>query len=379
MLRFLTASVLALIASTTAHAQVSESTGSESAITARASRGKGFNPDLGVNALMLYRNSNRGNDSASLEPNGVSLQEAEIQVTSDVDPYWRLVGTFSLHSEVSIDTTTTPPTRSSQWVFEPEEAFAESLDLPIVNLRVGKFKAAVGKHNQLHTHAFPFIDAPLQNSVLLGDEGLNDVGASVAVLAPVPWFSELSLQALSGQGEGLDYFQARSANAPVYVARFRNLWDLNDDLTAEIGLSAATGENAFARTTNVFEGDLTFKWRKNAAKALIWSTELLRRNLNASTDEVGQGFASWVQWQLAQRWWLQARAERLTFENQDPTANAAPSASQTKQSLLAGYIPTEFSGVRLQYDHLTDGAVPEEHKISLQLNFSIGAHPAHAY
>ena len=55
-------------------------------------------------------------------------------------------------------------------------------------------------------------------------------------------------------------------------------------------------------------------------------------------------------------------------------------APQNKQSALLGFFPSEFSGLRLQYDHLTTaGKSPDDHTLALQYSVSIGAHPAHAY
>lgn len=337
------------------------------------SRGNSFNPDIGVNALFLYENSNRGEDAGAAQRNGLGLQEAEIQFTSDVDPYWRFVSTFSLHQEV--DDSSTPAER--EYVFEAEEAFAETIALPRLTFRIGKFKTAMGKQNQIHTHALAFIDNPLQNTVLLGDEGLNDLGVSVAGLLPTPWFSELTLQGLSGQGEGLDYFQPATSNSYVGLLHWKNLIDLTDDLTSEIGASAASGKNQAASSTQLYGADITFKWRATAEQALIWSTELLRRDYNQATSEVGQGFASWVQVQFTRRWWAQARAEYLEIKDPADTTTAAP--YQRKQSALIAFVPSEFSGLRLQYDHLNDSGPKDEHKVMLQFNYSIGAHPAHAY
>lgn len=352
---------------------------SPSASIGSRSRGNSFNPDIGINSLMLYQNSNRGNDALTENRNGFGLQEAELQFSADVDPYWRFVSTFALRQEVEIDNTTTPATRNAEYVFEPEELFAESLDLPWITLRAGKFKAAFGRHNILHTHAFPFIDAPLVNQVLLGDEGLNDSGISVAGLLPTSWFSEITLQGLSGQGEGVDYYHGASANDSVGLFHWKNLWDLSEDLTLELGGSAATGKNSTARTTNLSGADLTFKWRGSRSKALIWSTEYLARDRNEATNERGRGFASWIQYQFAQRWWAQLRGEYLEVKNQDPASPNLIPQVQRKQSILIGFIPSEFSGIRLQYDHLDDGAAEHEQKIMLQLNYSIGAHPAHSY
>ena len=84
------------------------------------------------------------------------------------------------------------------------------------------------------------------------------------------------------------------------------------------------------------------------------------------------GWSSWVQFQLQKKWWLQARLENL---DQVTLGN-----TQTKSSLLIGFVPTEYSALRLQYDHSeVPSALEAEQRITLQLNVSMGAHPAHSY
>ncbi len=68
----------------------------------------------------------------------------------------------------------------------------------------------------------------------------------------------------------------------------------------------------------------------------------------------------------------------LDMRNQDPASPEPLPDYQNKKSVLIGYAPTEFSAVRLQYDHLDDETVDPEHKLMLQLKYSIGAHPARA-
>jgi hypothetical protein len=334
------------------------------------------NPDISVNALFLYKNSSRNYDPNSVDRNGFSVQEAEMQFASDVDPYWRFVGTFSMSQEAdAAQLAQTPPHYAPRWKFEPEEAYAETLDLSNFTVRVGKFKAAMGKHNQLHTHAYPFIDAPLQNSVLLGDEGINDAGASAAALLPLPWFSEFSVQAFAGQREDDPYFASQPGNF-VALAHFKNLWDLTDELTSELGVSGASGQNSSSSSTNIYGADLTFKWRPSLERAAIWASEVLHRDFNTTTSERGDGFATWFQFQPARRWWMEVRAEYLQLRDQ---ATVSVSPFQRKQSALIAFDPSEFSELRVQYDHRNDNQAKDENRAMLQFNYTIGAHPAHGY
>jgi hypothetical protein len=63
-----------------------------------------------------------------------------------------------------------------------------------------------------------------------------------------------------------------------------------------------------------------------------------------------------------------------------PQSDTPSLAKVDKQSALVGFFPSEFSGLRLQYDRIHDRARPRiDHTIAFQYNISIGAHPAHAY
>ena len=133
-------------------------------------------PNVSANTLFLYRNSNFHQEDSDETRNGFDLREAELMFFADVDPYSRFSVLLSVHPDYKYDAATGKVEQS--WAVEPEEVFAESDQIPGVTMRAGKFKAAFGKHNQLHTHSYPFIDAPLANSKLLGEEGLNDAGVS---------------------------------------------------------------------------------------------------------------------------------------------------------------------------------------------------------
>src|SRR5262249_34617968 len=108
-----------------------------------------------------------------------------------------------------------------------EEAYLTFLDLPLgFQARAGKFKAAFGKANQLHTHARPWIDvpAPLQN--FFGEEGLVGTGVSLSHMVPNPWnaYSELIFQLIDTNAGGeLGRAQTRG---PAGILHWKNVFDL---------------------------------------------------------------------------------------------------------------------------------------------------------
>ncbi len=326
---------------------------------------KAFNPDISANFLgLLQRGTGLSGDPTQVVHNGLSLQEAELQFTSDVDPYFKAVALFSVTQEAG----------KVGFGIDPEEVFLETLTIPSLTIRAGKFKMALGKHNQLHTHAFPFLDAPLIHKTLLGDEGLNEVGVSAALLIPVNWYSELILQGFSLSHN--DFYNSSNSGDVGALARLKNLLDLSDDLTLELGFSETAGKNQFNSTSSVFGADLTFKWRPAVGgkyHALVWSTEYLSGNRPGSFVEKLGGLATWLQYQFDERWWIEGRFESVGFPR-------SAGVSENKQSALIGFFPSEFSGLRLQYDHhSTQGIEKGDHTIAFQYNISIGAHPAHAY
>lgn len=351
---------------------IAKSEESSASRVAGRSRGSSFNPDIGVNFLGLAQHGSAlSSDRTQTPRNGFTMQEAELQFSSNVDAYLRAVALFSIKQESG----------QSGFGIDPEEVFVETIFIPKLNLRAGKMKMALGRHNLLHTHAYPFIDAPQIHQRLLGDEGLNENGASAEVLLPTPWFSELTVQGLMLSNETL--FKSRNSGDWGTLGHLKNLWEFSDSLTMELGLSGASGNNQFGYKSSVLGSDLTFKWRPTEGgkyRALVWSTEYLlgqRPGLENSALESQQklgGLATWLQFQFAERWWIQGRYEYVGLPH-SPAINVA-----TKESLLLGFFPSEFSGMRLQYDWIQDQARPQkDHAIAFQYNISIGAHPAHSY
>jgi hypothetical protein len=346
-------------------------------------------PNISANTLFLYRNSNQ---DTTTRRNGLDIEESELNFYADVDPYSRLNMVLTVHPEY---TATTPPNQANEdWKVEPEELYAESNEIPRFTFRVGKFKAAFGKHNLLHTHVFPFIESPLANTALLGgDDGLNDVGASAAYLFPTEWYSEITLQYLRGYGSNTE-FHSPSTNDGVGLAHIKNLFDLNENLTLEAGLSAAHGANSSNSFTNIQGADLTLKWRPvNGGKyhSGILGGEYLHRtmglNPHSSPDETASGGNIWIQYQFAERWAANLRYDTLAVNNPVTLAidPATPLTAGTSQRQSAGLLfnATEFSSYRIEYSQgsgLT--SLPnqgDEKQIYMQANFTIGSHPSHSY
>ena len=282
------------------------------------------------------------------------VQEIELQLSAFVDPYLKADLIFAVPGGEGL---------------ELEEGYLTSQGLP-VTLKMGRFLAEFGRHNLLHAHQFPFLDAPLVNDRLLGDTGLVDTGISGSLLLPLPWFAEASAQLLNGDGE---LFASDHGEDLLYVGHVKNFWDLSDVSTLELGISAATGANAADELTSVFGGDLTFKWSaaRTRSRSLVWQSEYVyaRHNRGGARRKEG-GLYTLAQFQVAPRWWIQGRYDLFGVPEEDE--------KEQRISGLLAFVPSEFSAVRLQYSFL-DEEGESVNQVMAQLNFTIGSHPAHRY
>jgi hypothetical protein len=333
-----------------------------------------FNPAISVNGLFLGGYSSSPRSTRLITGldfhNGFNFQEAEIQLTADVDPYWRadLIFGFNRDGEAELEEG-----------YVTSEKFPYDLLPRNTSVKLGKFFAAFGKHNLLHAHQFPFIDPPLVSQSIFGDEGLREPGVGVSYLLPIDWFSELTFQGLAGENDGLFRFEDEVKRRGAYLGRWKNFFDLSDTTTLEVGNSYIGGRNSASRhrLSQAVGLDLTLKWRPlrmARERALIWQSEYIyfRRDLGKAPTTRGGGWYSSLQYQFAQRWWLQGRYDLLGTPRFDD-------GRMHRWSTLIAFAPSEFSAVRLQHSYTIQERGSPINQVLLQFNFTIGSHPAHQY
>jgi hypothetical protein len=307
---------------------------------------------------------------------GIFVQEVELRASAIVDPFFR--------ADVALAGS------SDHVAFE--EAYLTTLDLPRLTLRAGQMHSAVGRHNLLHTHAFPFVTAPLPWRALMGEEGLTDPGVSADLLLPLPFYAEINAQVFQGDWAPLvgsipdnpatavdESVPDRRRNSDfAYVGHLKTLFDMSDATTLELGTSYVGGRNGFAGWSNLAAGDMTVKWRPVEAERYMgfdWTTEYVwDERGHAPTDHTRGGGYTAVRFQFAQQWWLQARGSVLGLPQGD-------SPRIWRGEGLAAFVPSEFSALRLQYgiEKAANDPSPLVHEVFAQAVFSVGPHPAHAY
>ncbi|MBC87001.1 MAG: hypothetical protein CL677_07455 [Bdellovibrionaceae bacterium] len=328
------------------------------------------NPDLSLNTLFTIRGGSEGNAADAEAANGFALQEAELRLTSNIDTYFRGDVILAVESE------------DGEYVVEPEEVFIDTLQIPSVTLRLGKFYPYWGRSNQWHTHAQPFIDAPQTREAIFGEEGFNETGLAVSYLLPTPWYFEVVAQAFSAENTAVFGSDTQDDLAGVYFVK--NLWDLSDSSTLELDLGYASGKDVLFQSNDVYNAALTYKKKYADARAFIWTAEYTQARKRFVEDEDNPGtylsndglsaLSTWLQYQFQKRWWGQLRYEAVSNLDDSSVDDI------TKSSALVAFVPSEFSAIRLQYDNIDDPSADEaEQRVTLQLNLTMGAHPAHDY
>lgn len=334
---------------------------------------KQLNPDISLNGLLHYQVGSKGNQPTSEFKNGWSLKEAELRMTSNLDAYFRGDVTLALEKVES-----TLHGGEDEYHIEPEEIFVETLQVPAVTFRVGKYYLPFGKHNELHTHAYYFIDAPLSQSALFHEHGLSETGLGAYYLLPTNWFMEFSAHVNEASNEHV--FGTGTNDDVMGLYHLKNLWDLNDASTFEWTLSYGHGRDQGYKFNHIYNTSMTYKWRpveNSKETSLSWTLDASAAQ--NTYDDAGAktgpltAISTWVMYQFDQSWWAQFR-----HGQQDTKTNNLDAIQ--KNSVLIGYVPTEYSAIRLQYDVIDDPSqTKNEQRGTLQFNFSMGAHPAHAY
>lgn len=354
-----------------------------------------FNPAISVNALLLGQLAESNPDH---DYNQIDLQEAEIQFTSIVDPYWKANLVLAVHPAHG---DTAQEEAHGGYEGDVEVAYVDGTSLPGgFGLRLGKDFLPFGKHAPLHTHQYPFVRAPLAIMTFLGDHGLSDTGVRVSHEIPLPWYTDVSVYGVDGRAE---IFAADDRDL-VWGGRWANVWDLGETTTFELSGSYLRGPQSAAYLAAepaaagdagdlaIWGADATIKWISAAqtrGPALTVTGEVVvPRPEDAAGDPLG--WFALAQYRFAPNWWVGVGAGAADLDLPAPEAAAEEAghdhgglfawADAREYKLNLAWVPSEFSTVRLEaarYDDLAGEA--DDWLFSAQVNFTIGSHPAHLY
>jgi len=340
------------------------------------------------------------------QQNGFNARNVELALDGAVDPYFE--GAANIVFKLDND---------NESSVEVEEAFGQTSSLPFgLQAKGGQFFTSFGRNNPRHPHTWDFIDAPLVNGMMLGPDGLRGVGGQLAWVMPLPFYAQALLAVQNGQG-GTGYsfrnpgddgtFFGRPTidrktdglSDLAFTPRLETSFDLTPTQTVLAGVSAACGPNDTGEDTNtqIYGIDLFYKWKPADAEGgwpfVKWQSEAMFRRFEAGRGlddafPAAETFNDWgvysqVVWGFSKGW---AAGLRGDYVDNDASAITDDSSRQSRYRVSTDltWYPSEFSKLRLQYNHdilKSTDFLPESDEDSLFLMYeiSLGAHGAHKY
>lgn len=378
-----------------------------------------FNPAISVVLNGAYGNFSRdpnryalsgfvpANNGLSPGSRGLSLRESEVAIAANIDPDFRgnLLLSFDEANAVSV-----------------EEAYVQTIGLGHgLSLKGGRFFSAIGYQNEIHSHAWDFVDAPLVYRAFMSGENYADDGLQLKWLAPTDRLIEFGGEI----GRGKDRPGSnRGKNGSAAGTAFAHLGgDIGDSQSYRIGLSAlrtspqaapvndvnpagADVTNAFTGKTTVAGADFVYKvaphgnatqtyfklqgeyFRRRESGTLTYDIAgidgLAPANTASRYSTSQSGWYLQGVYQFMPQWRVGLRVDRLDRGTVNVgTANTgnlqAVEYNPSRTSIMFDYNPSEFSRFRLQFAQDKSQQNITDNQIVLQYIFSLGAHGAHKF
>jgi hypothetical protein len=336
-----------------------------------------------------------------------SLGESELVLSASVDPYFRASLTAAITGEDEI---------------EVEEAFFQTLALPAgLTAKGGRFFSGIGYLNEVHAHAWDFVDQPLVYQVMFGNQ-IGQDGVQLKWLAPTDLFLELGAEIGAGGAfpgtrrerngvDGATVFAHVGGDIGASTSwRFGASWlDLRADERAyeDADDTGAPVVNAFTGKSRTWGVDAIVKWApygSTTRRQLKLQGEYFHRTesgeLAFDVEDLGpsgsfrseqSGWYLQGVYQFLPRWRAGVRYDSLDsgspeiglVDSGPLSPEAFPAllpASPDRISAMLDWNASEFSRLRVQYswDDARD-AGKRDRQLFLQYLYGIGAHGAHKY
>jgi hypothetical protein len=330
-----------------------------------------------------------------------NLGESELTLSASIDPYFSGVLTAAITGDNEI---------------EVEEAFFRTTALRNgLTIKGGRFFSGFGYLNEVHAHAWDFVDQPLVYQAMFGGQYRQD-GVQVKWLAPTDIFLEFGAETGNGNSFPSTRLERNGFNGATLFGHIGA--DVGDSASWRAGVSWLTqkAENregglesddvvfldSFTGDTDTLVVDGVFKWAPSPRRKLELQGEYMRRKEDGTLiydpaalaalvnyDNEQSGWYLQSVYQFAPRWRAGIRYDSLDSGNPrvspafvDPPIEFAPFAAMNpdRVSVMLDWNPSEFSRLRAQYDwddSRDDGDT--DRVLRLQYIYGLGAHGAHKY
>jgi len=377
-----------------------------------------FNPAISMILAGNYANTSRDPETyriAGFIPNGgevgpgersFNLGESELTVASNVDPYFFANVTASVSSDNEI---------------QIEEAYFRTLGLRDgFTVKGGRFFSGLGYLNEVHSHAWDFVDQPLVYQAFFGGQLAQD-GLQVKWLAPTDTFVEVGAEGGNG---GAFPGTRRNRNGLNSTTLFTHVGgDVGDSTSWRTGVSwlhehaddrmyedtddlGVPVENAFTGTSKTWGLDAILKWAPHGDsthRQLKLQAEYLQRtedgqlafdasgaNLSGDYRSRQSGWYAQGVYLFQPRWRVGLRYDSMDsgtphiglVDSGTLPRSAFPAllaASPDRVTLMVDWSPSEFSRLRAQYAWDDARLDQSDRQFLLQYIYGIGAHGAHKF
>ena len=388
-------------------------------VPARAAGEGAFNPAISVVLNGAYGNFSKDPNAYAISgfvpahnglspgTRGLSLRESELALSANIDPDFRgnLLLAFDEANAVSV-----------------EEAYVQTIGLGRgLSLKGGRFFSAIGYQNEIHSHAWDFVDAPLAYRAFMGGENYADDGLQLKWLAPTDHLIELGGEIGRGKDRPGSNRNKNGGAAGTLFARLGG--DIGDSQSYRVGLSAlrtsphdaplndvdpagADVTNSFTGKTTIAGADFIYKYAPNGnatrTNFKLQGEYFRRRESGTLTyDTVGidglaptntvSGYSTmqsgwYLQgiYQFMPQWRAGLRFDRLDRGTVNVGAANAGNLqpvdyNPSRTSLMFDYNPSEFTRFRLQFSQDKSRQNITDKQIFLQYIVGLGAHSAHKF
>jgi hypothetical protein len=226
-----------------------------------------FNPSLTAFGDVL---ATLGVEHGEVLPgSGPWLRSLELDLRASVDPFANAVAVVAIEQEPpDLDPPSNAEADGPAFSASAEEVYVDFVALPAgLSVRAGGFRQPFGVTNRAHPHDYPWPDTPAPLVAFLGEEGLNDVGATLDWRVPNPW--GIGLTFTGGANAGNRFDPDGTDAVPAWIGRGELFVDAGK---LEVGAGAsATGQ----RDSAVVGGDLLVRWRASTRQSVVLLGELL--------------------------------------------------------------------------------------------------------
>lgn len=230
--------------------------------------------------------------------NGFTVRTVDLSLIGGLDPFFDA----EVHIAFFLDT-------EGETQVELEEAFLRTQTMP-VELEVGQMFTEFGAFNPKHVHDWDWLDQPVVNTRMFGEDGIRGPGfrvgwtpveqvtlhagmqnakgeTMVSFLSSDEAFEERPLGGRAFNERNVDSFEEF-----VYLARLATHFDVGG-AHVDLGASGLYGPNATGGDgeTYIVGADLTVNAKLGETRYLRWQSEAMYRNYDAD-DDPANGFVS---------------------------------------------------------------------------------------